>query len=58
MKPIKRKYDALIIGFGKGEKTLATYLANQGWQVALVEQSAFMYGGTGNHIACFSTILR
>ncbi len=55
MKPIKRKYDALIIGFGKGGKTLAGYLANEGWQVALVEQSALMYGGTCINIACIPT---
>jgi pyruvate/2-oxoglutarate dehydrogenase complex dihydrolipoamide dehydrogenase (E3) component len=55
MKPIKQKYDALIIGFGKGGKTLAAYLANKGWQVALVEQSAFMYGGTCINIACIPT---
>lgn len=55
MKPIKRKYDALIIGFGKGGKTLTTYLANKGWQVALVEQSALMYGGICINIACIPT---
>ncbi|WP_460913160.1 FAD-dependent oxidoreductase [Spirosoma areae] len=55
MKPIKRKYDALIIGFGKGGKTLAGYLANEGWQVALVEQSPLMYGGTCINIACIPT---
>ncbi|WP_020604596.1 FAD-dependent oxidoreductase [Spirosoma spitsbergense] len=55
MKSIKRKYDALIIGFGKGGKTLAAYLANKGWQVALVEQSALMYGGTCINIACIPT---
>lgn len=55
MKPIRNKYDALIIGFGKGGKTLASHLANEGWQVALVEQSAFMYGGTCINIACIPT---
>lgn len=55
MKSIKSKYDALIIGFGKGGKTLAAYVANQGWQVALIEQSALMYGGTCINIACIPT---
>lgn len=55
MKPIKSRYDALIIGFGKGGKTLAAFLANKGWQVALVEQSALMYGGTCINIACIPT---
>jgi len=54
-KAIHSSYDALIIGFGKGGKTLAAYLANQGWTVALVEQSALMYGGTCINIACIPT---
>lgn len=55
MKSIRKKYDALIIGFGKGGKTLTAYLANEGWQVALVEQSALMYGGTCINVACIPT---
>ncbi|QHV94289.1 FAD-dependent oxidoreductase [Spirosoma endbachense] len=55
MKSIHSSYDALIIGFGKGGKTLAAYLANQGWRVALVEQSPLMYGGTCINIACIPT---
>jgi len=31
-------YENLIIGFGKGGKTLAAYLAKEGKQVALVER--------------------
>ena len=31
-----KKYDAIIIGFGKGGKTLAADLANHGWNVAVV----------------------
>ncbi|TGE03880.1 pyridine nucleotide-disulfide oxidoreductase [Hymenobacter fodinae] len=50
-----RHYQALIIGFGKAGKTLAGFLAAQGWQVALVEQSAQMYGGTCINIACIPT---
>ena len=41
-----KKYDAIIIGFGKGGKTLAADLANHGWNVAVVERSTGMYGGT------------
>jgi pyruvate/2-oxoglutarate dehydrogenase complex dihydrolipoamide dehydrogenase (E3) component len=48
-------YDNLIIGFGKGGKTLATYLAKQGKQVALVERSERMYGGTCINVACIPT---
>jgi pyruvate/2-oxoglutarate dehydrogenase complex dihydrolipoamide dehydrogenase (E3) component len=48
-------YQALIIGFGKAGKTLAGFLATQGWRVALVEQSARMYGGTCINIACIPT---
>ena len=47
-----KKYDAIIIGFGKGGKTLAADLANHGWNVAVVERSTGMYGGTCINIAC------
>ncbi|GAB3572319.1 FAD-dependent oxidoreductase [Hymenobacter daeguensis] len=50
-----QQYQALIIGFGKAGKTLAGFLATQGWRVALVEQSARMYGGTCINIACIPT---
>ncbi|MBC8082821.1 MAG: FAD-dependent oxidoreductase [Hymenobacter sp.] len=49
------QYQALIIGFGKAGKTLAAFLGTQGWQVALAEQSAQMYGGTCINIACIPT---
>jgi probable pyridine nucleotide-disulfide oxidoreductase len=55
MKAIQKHYDNLIIGFGKGAKTLAAYLARHGQQVALVEKSAKMYGGTCINIACIPT---
>lgn len=45
----------LIIGFGKGGKTLAAFLAKRGETVALVEQSANMYGGACINIACIPT---
>lgn len=52
---IQKKYDALIIGFGKGGKTLAAFMAKQGWQVAVIERSPLMYGGTCINIACIPT---
>ncbi len=39
MKAIKKNYQNLVIGFGKGGKTLAAYLAKQGQEVALIERS-------------------
>ena len=55
MKPIKRHYENLVIGFGKGGKTLAAYLAKHGKEVALIEQSENMYGGGCINIACIPT---
>ena len=55
LKPIETKYDALIIGFGKGGKTLAAFMAKQGWKVAIIERSQLMYGGTCINIACIPT---
>lgn len=49
------KYDAVIIGFGKGGKTLAVELANREWKVAVVERSDKMYGGTCINIGCIPT---
>ncbi len=34
-----KSYDAIIIGFGKGGKTLAGYMAKQGKRVAMIEKS-------------------
>lgn len=48
-------YDAIIIGFGKGGKTLAIDLASRNWKVAVVERSAGMYGGTCINIGCIPT---
>ncbi len=50
-----KKYDAIIIGFGKGGKTLAADLGNRGWSVAVVERSKEMYGGTCINIGCIPT---
>ena len=33
------KVDAIIIGFGKGGKTLAVDLAKRNWKVAMIERS-------------------
>ena len=42
----------IVIGFGKGGKTLAKFLAQQGQEVLVVEKSREMYGGTCINIAC------
>ena len=55
MKELKKHYQNLVIGFGKGGKTLAAYLANHGQDVALVEKSEMMYGGTCINVACIPT---
>lgn len=47
-----KRYDSIIIGFGKGGKTLAGALAAKGETVAFIEQSDKMYGGT-----CISALL-
>ncbi|WP_084764264.1 dihydrolipoyl dehydrogenase family protein [Clostridium massiliamazoniense] len=49
------KFDSIIIGFGKGGKTLAVDLANRGEKVALIEKSDEMYGGTCINKACIPT---
>ena len=50
-----KNYDAIIIGFGKGGKTLAGFLANKGKKVALVEKDKKMYGGTCINVGCIPT---
>lgn len=47
-----KKYTHVIIGFGKGGKTLAAALAGKGESTALIEKSADMYGGTCINAAC------
>lgn len=47
-----KKYDDIIIGFGKGGKTLAGYLAKKGEKVAVIEKSNKMYGGTCINVGC------
>jgi pyruvate/2-oxoglutarate dehydrogenase complex dihydrolipoamide dehydrogenase (E3) component len=48
----KKHYKNLIIGFGKGGKTLAKFLATKNEEVALIEKSKRMYGGTCINIGC------
>lgn len=50
-----KQYDAIIIGFGKGGKTLAAELAKRNQKVAMVERSDKMYGGTCINIGCIPT---
>lgn len=47
-----KTYENIIIGFGKGGKTLAAELALSGQSVALIERDANMYGGTCINVAC------
>lgn len=42
----------IIIGFGKGGKTLAKFLASKNEEVLVIEKSNQMYGGTCINIAC------
>lgn len=49
------RYDAVIIGFGKGGKTIAGALGTAGKKVALVEKSDEMYGGTCINVGCIPT---
>lgn len=50
-----KKADAVIIGFGKGGKTLAGALAGAGKSVIMIEKSEKMYGGTCINVACIPT---
>lgn len=45
-------YNNIIIGFGKGGKTLAKKLAAQGETVLMIEKSDGMYGGTCINVGC------
>ena len=49
-----KRYDAIIIGFGKGGKLLAVELANRNWKVAVIERSPDMYGGTCINVGCIN----
>lgn len=47
--------DLLVIGWGKGGKTLAGAAARKGLRVAVVEQSDAMIGGSCINVACVPT---
>ena len=47
-----QEFKNIVIGFGKGGKTLAKNLAAKGESVIVVEKSKKMYGGTCINIAC------
>ncbi|MBK0332433.1 FAD-dependent oxidoreductase [Brachybacterium sp. MASK1Z-5] len=47
--------DLLVLGWGKGGKTLAASMAAAGRRVVMVEQSSLMYGGTCINIGCVPT---
>lgn len=47
--------DLIVIGWGKGGKTLAGTVARAGHRVAIIEASADMYGGTCINIGCVPT---
>src|ERR1700761_9796539 len=44
--------DVLIIGFGKGGKTVAAEMGRRGKRVVIVERSERMYGGTCPNVGC------
>lgn len=48
-------YQTIVIGFGKGGKTLAGQLAKKGEKVALIEKDSRMYGGTCINVGCLPT---
>ena len=48
----KISFKNIIVGFGKGGKTLAKFLAKKGESVAVIEESTRMYGGTCINIGC------
>ena len=50
-----KHYQTIIIGFGKGGKSLAHSLASQNETVALIEKDPSMYGGTCINVGCIPT---
>jgi pyruvate/2-oxoglutarate dehydrogenase complex dihydrolipoamide dehydrogenase (E3) component len=49
------RYDAIVIGGGKGGKTLAMYLGRRNEKVALIERDPMMIGGGCINVACIPT---
>lgn len=47
-----KQFDLIIVGFGKGGKTLAKFASAQDRKVAVIEKSKKMYGGTCINIGC------
>lgn len=52
-----KKYDAITIGFGQGAHKIAEKLAEQKWNVAMIEKNEQMYGGSCINIGCIPTKL-
>jgi pyruvate/2-oxoglutarate dehydrogenase complex dihydrolipoamide dehydrogenase (E3) component len=50
-----QRYDALVVGGGKGGKTLAMYLGKQNYKVAMIERDPMMIGGGCINVACIPT---
>jgi pyruvate/2-oxoglutarate dehydrogenase complex dihydrolipoamide dehydrogenase (E3) component len=50
-----KKYQLIVIGFGKAGKTLAAKSAAAGQSVALIEKDALRDGGTCINVACIPT---
>ena len=51
----RERYEAIVIGGGKGGKTLAIELGQKGVKTALIERSAEMIGGSCINVACIPT---
>jgi probable pyridine nucleotide-disulfide oxidoreductase len=49
------QYDAIVIGGGKGGKTLAMYLGRRNNRAALIERDPMMIGGGCINVACIPT---
>jgi len=49
---MNKNFENIIIGFGKGGKTLASALVSAGQTTALIEKDPNMYGGTCINVAC------
>ncbi|MDO2934937.1 FAD-dependent oxidoreductase [Paeniglutamicibacter sulfureus] len=52
---MEHELDLIVIGWGKGGKTLAGTMARAGHRVAIIEASPDMYGGTCINIGCVPT---
>lgn len=50
-----KKYDLVVIGWGKAGKTLAAKFSNTGKKVAIIEKNPKMYGGTCINVGCLPT---